>query len=80
MAERVGFRSGPQAPSPFVKLRLQCALFGPNHLDHSIILHAETPADRTSPVHDNDSLFIYKSYATFDLFVQMDRRSVCEDR
>jgi len=61
MAERVGFRSGPQAPSAFIKRRFQRAIFGPNHLDHSSILHAETLSDRTSSVNENDSLFIYKS-------------------
>jgi hypothetical protein len=63
MSERLGFRSCPQAPSAFIKLRFQRAIFGSNHLDRSIILHAQTLSNPTAEVNENDSLFIYDSKA-----------------
>ena len=61
MSERLGRRSGPQAPSAFIKLRCQRALCGSNHLDRRIILPAQTLSKPTAEVHENDSLFIYDS-------------------
>ena len=62
MSERLGRRSGPQAPSAFIKLRCQRALCGSNHLDRRIILPAQTLSKPTAEVHENDSLFIYDSF------------------
>ena len=59
MSERLGFRSCPQAPSAFIKLRFQSAIFGSNHLDRSISVHAQTLSNPTAEVNENDSLFIY---------------------
>ena len=61
MSERLGRRSGPQAPSAFIKLRCQRALCGSNHLDRRIILPAQTLSKPTAEVNENESLFIYDS-------------------
>ena len=61
MSERLGLRSCPQALSAFIKLRFQSAIFGSNHLDRSIILHAQTLSKPTAEVNENNSLSIYDS-------------------
>jgi hypothetical protein len=61
MSKSVGFSCCPQAPSAFIKLIVQGAIFGSNHLDCIIILHAHNLAEQTSEVNKNDRLFIYIS-------------------
>ena len=59
MSKCMGFSGCPQAPCAFIKLIVQGAIFGSNHLDYIIILHAQTLADQTSEGNKNDRLFFY---------------------
>ncbi len=61
MSKSVGFSRCPQAPSAFIKLIVQGAIFGSHYLDCLIILHAQNLSDQTSAVNKNDRLFIYTS-------------------
>src|SRR5712691_7696338 len=61
VSKSVGFSRCPQAPSAFIKLIVQGAIFGSNYLDCIIILHAQNLSDQTSAVNKNDRLFIYTS-------------------
>ena len=62
VSKSVGFSRCPQAPSAFIKLIVQGAIFGSNYLDCIIILHAQNLSDQTSAVNKNDRLFIYTSF------------------
>jgi len=61
VSKSVGFSRCPQAPSAFIKLIVQGAIFGSHYLDCLIILHAQNLSDQTSAVNKNDRLFIYTS-------------------
>src|SRR5947209_9013645 len=63
VSKSVGFSRCPQAPSAFIKLIVQGAIFGSNYLDCLIILHAQNLSDQTSAVNKNDRLFIYTSFS-----------------
>ena len=69
VSKSVGFSRCPQAPSAFIKLIVQGAIFGSHYLDCLIILHAQNLSDQTSAVNKNDRLFIYTSYVTILVYI-----------